>query len=199
MEIVRKKNKLVFGIGVNDANYRVAWHSEGKKEQCQIYTKWKSMLMRCYCEKYLSKKPTYSDCSVHPEWLVFSKFKAWMEQQDWQGKQLDKDLLFHGNKTYCPETCVFIDAKTNLFLTDNAVNRGDYPIGACWNAEKNKFQAFCRNPLTKKTEHLGYFPTPEVAHAAWRQRKHEFACQLAETQSDPRVAKALRERFAPLN
>lgn len=49
-----------------------------------------------------------SGCSVCEEWLTFSNFKRWMEQQDYEGKALDKDLLVSQNKTYSSETCVFV-------------------------------------------------------------------------------------------
>jgi hypothetical protein len=60
-----------------------------------------------------------------------------------------------------------------------------------------RFRSYCGNPFTGKVEHLGYFNNPEDAHEAWRQRKHELACRYADEQADERVAKALRERFAP--
>ena len=32
--------------------------------------------------------------------------------------------------------------------------------------------------MSKNTEHLGYFDTPEAAHAAWLKRKLELALEL---------------------
>ena len=39
-----------------------------------------------------------------------------MEQQDYIGKVLDKDLKVTGNKIYSPETCLFISPKVNGYL-----------------------------------------------------------------------------------
>lgn len=109
--------KLVCGVGINDADYVFQkWETiivNGKRKQkliweCDFYRTWKSMLARCYSIKTQERQPTYKGCSVSDEWLTFSVFKNWMEKQDWEDKQLDKDLLFEGNKVYSSETCVFV-------------------------------------------------------------------------------------------
>lgn len=192
---MRKKLKLVFGVGLNDADYHVLTKVNGKPVRCPFYQMWSNMLLRCYDEKFQDKNPTYIGCSVCDEWLVFSKFKSWMETQDWQDRQLDKDLLAVGNKVYSPNVCVFVDKATNLFTIDSGASRGKHPIGASFDNRTRKFRAQCSNPITRKNELLGYFTCPEQAHQAWRKRKHEFACQLADLQSDPRVANALRTRY----
>ena len=64
-----------------------------------------------------------------------------------------------------------------------------------WNNRDRKFTAQCNNPITKGREGCGYFDCPEKAHASWKRRKHEIACQLAELQTDQRVSKALRSRY----
>ena len=89
---------LVFGVGLNDANYTVNPVVSGKSYLCSIYSRWQGMLERCYSKKYQVLSKTYSECTVCEEWLTFSNFKTWMEQQDWKGKQLDKDIIKKGNK-----------------------------------------------------------------------------------------------------
>ena len=199
---MRKDRRLVYGIGVNDADYNVNVHemTEGKWKKiwcCPHYGTWSDMLRRCYSEKYQSRQPTYKGCSVCEEWLTFSKFKAWMEQQDWEGKQLDKDLLKVGNKCYCPEWCIFVDRKINNFVTDSGASRGEYMIGVSWNSERGKFITNCGNPFTGKQEHVGRFTNELEAHLAWKKRKRELACMLAESEycNDPRLAEALRTRY----
>jgi hypothetical protein len=197
-----KKNIKVFGIGVNDCPdpvYRTEMVN-GKQKivwVCPYYVVWKHMLERCYSEPYLKSKPTYQGCSVCPEWIYFMTFKAWMMTQDFDGKQLDKDILVEGNKVYNPEICRFVDAIVNSFLTDCSATRGEWPIGVHWKKDRSKFQAYCSNPFTKKLEHLGYFDCPEAAHEAWLKRKHELALALADLQTDPLIAEALRNRFKP--
>jgi hypothetical protein len=118
-----------------------------------------------------------------------------MEKQDWHGKQLDKDLLCYGNRVYTPVVCVFISQLTNAFLQEQSRRRGDHPLGVSIDKPAGKFRASVSNPITKSRENLGYFDYPQDAHQAWRKRKHELACRLADMQDDPRVAEALRKRY----
>ena len=199
-------NKLVCGVGVNDLGYRTQvkeWVTEngGKRIQkhvfrCKYYAAWTSMLERCYSKKYLESHPTYIDASVCREWLYASEFKKWMEQQDWHGKCLDKDIIVPRSKLYSPETCAFVLKATNSFVTASDAIRGECPTGVHLYKHTGKYQAQCGNPFTGKNEHLGYFSTPEEAHEAWRKRKNELAQLVAATESDSRVVEALRKRYS---
>lgn len=201
-----KTRKLVYGVGTNDADYAVVkWETvgyiNGKRRQktvwtCPYYQTWKNMLQRCYSAKFQERNKTYRGCTVSENWLTFSKFKSWMEKQDFEGKQLDKDLLFEGNKVYGPETCVFVTQMVNKFTNDHGVRRGDWLIGVSLDKRKDKFQSRCKNPLTKKNEFLGYFDSEQEAHEAWLKRKLELAYLLAAEQEDPRVAEALISRYS---
>lgn len=191
-----KKNKLVQGIGVNDADYAVNKCKNRKIVwRCPYYQTWKDMLKRAYSDKYKQKQPTYQGVAVCEEWYSFMRFRSWMAEQEWGGKQLDKDILFQGNRVYSSNTCVFVDKVVNTFLLDSAASRGQWPIGVYWNEQNQKFMSRCRNPFTKKDEYLGYFHCPNQAHLAWKARKHELAGKLADLQTDQRVAEALRTRY----
>lgn len=197
--------KLVFGVGVNDADYvtqvfETLGYVNGKLKQkrvwiCPYYRVWYNMIVRCYSSKFQERNPTYKGCTVSEGWLTFSVFKRWMQCQDWEGKQLDKDLLFEGNKVYSAETCVFVTQMVNSFTIDCGSARGEWLIGVYWNKEKNKFMSRCRNPFTKKQEYLGYFTSELESHQAWVKRKLELAYELAPIQTDERVAKALIEQY----
>lgn len=200
-----RTKKLIRGVGNNDADYSVTKYEttvvDGKKKQkivwfCPFYRAWESMLGRCYSDKLQERHPTYTGCSVVTEWLTFSNFKAWMLAQDWWGMQLDKDLLFEGNKVYSPESCVFVSKMVNTFITDSEASRGEWLVGVNWNKGANKFKSQCRNPFTNKKEHLGYFTCEQEAHESWLKRKLELAHLLAADQTDPRVAKALVDRYS---
>lgn len=200
-----KAKKLVYGVGINDADYVVAKYEttgyvDGKQKQklvwiCPYYRAWKSMLQRCYSYKFQERWLTYKDCSVSEEWLTFSNFKRWMEGQDWEGMQLDKDILFEGNKVYSKETCVFVTHNVNSFTLDCGASKGEWLIGVYWDKGAGKFKSMCSNPFTKKREHIGYFTCEQEAHQAWLKRKLELAHELSAIQTDERVAKALTERY----
>lgn len=118
-----------------------------------------------------------------------------MVEQDWEGLQLDKDLLVNGSKVYSRETCVFVSNQVNIFLTERGNDRGEWPIGVNWDNGVKKFIARCNNPFTGKRDHLGYFLCCKEAHAAWLAKKLEHAHALAGIQKDTRVAIALIERY----
>lgn len=197
--------RLVFGVGINDADYVVMkretiGYVNGRRKQklvwiCPYYQTWKAMIERCYSTKYQKTHPTYNGCSVSEEWLRFSNFKRWMEKQDWECKQLDKDILFEGNKVYSAEACVFVTSMVNSFTIDCGSSRGEWLIGVCWNKREGKFISQCSNPFTKKQEHFGYFTCEKEAHQTWLKRKLELAHSLAAEQTDERVSKALIERY----
>lgn len=187
--------KLVRGVGVNDADYAVCPTVNGRSVWCPFYQAWVGMLMRCYDTKFQARHSTYIGCTVCDDWLITSNFKKWMESQDWQGMELDKDLLVVGNKFYSPETCTFVDSLTNNFTTDSGASRGEWPLGVDFHKSTGKFRSQCRNHLTGQNEHLGIFTCPEEAHLAWKKRKHELACQLADLQTDERAASALKMRY----
>ena len=198
--------KLVHGMGTNDADYVVQrketiGYVDGKRKQklvwiCKYYQAWKGMIQRCYSAKYQKSRPTYAGCSVSEEWLTFSNFKAWMVAQDWEGKQLDKDLLIEGNKVYSPETCAFVTQMVNSFTIDSGAARGEWLIGVNWDKGTNKFRARCHNPFSGEQENLGLVTCELEAHNAWLKRKLELAHELAAIQTDPRVAKALINRYS---
>lgn len=201
-----KPKKLVHGVGNNDADYvtqklETIGYVDGKQKQklvwsCPYYQSWKRMLERCYSTKMQERYPNYKGCSVSEEWLTFSVFKMWMEGQDWEGLHLDKDLLFEGNKIYSAETCVFVTPLVNTFTSDCGASRGDWLIGVCWDKTAGKFKSSCSNPFTKERKHLGYFTCEQEAHQAWLTRKLDLAHELAAIQTDPRIAKALIDRYS---
>jgi len=192
--------KLVYGVGINDADYAITENIvvDGKNIQmwiCPFYRRWKSMLGRCYGQKPLSKNPSYNGCYVLPQWHYFMTFRSWMEKQDWQGKELDKDLLVPGNKIYGPESCVFISQGLNKFLTEVKPSISRYPVGVTFKKRLNKFQAQCHDIIQDKNQYLGLYETAQEAHQAWLSFKLEQAKILAGQQSDPRVAEALISRY----
>ena len=142
----RKKNKLVYGWGVNDVSYEVTRCEvvNGKKKQtwvCPYYKKWRNIIRRCFDPKYQERKPTYKGCTVCEDWKYFSNFIKWVDSQpnkDWMNCEPDKDFLSIGDKHYSPDTVVFISQKVNSFIKDRSIARGGYMIGVsyCHNQKK---------------------------------------------------------------
>lgn len=172
---VPRKRGLVAGVGINDADYVTSITETRKNElgvyvkktiwQCPYFSRWCSMLHRAYTH---IDRPTYEGCSVSDEWVRFSNFKQWMEIQDWDGLELDKDLLVEGNKVYSAQTCVFIPQYLNVPISVGRRNSkhgpGIYIIG-------KKFVA--KMTVEGSSLEIGRFKTKEEAVIAYRQAKAE--------------------------
>lgn len=200
VEKVASKNSLanrrpVQGVGINDAVYSVRLiNKDGKRSMCPYYKVWSSMLKRCYDKKFHKKQPTYEGCWVCEEWKVFSVFRKWMEEQDWRGKQLDKDLLVFGNKSYNPVVCTFLPNKVNMLITSGKAKGS--PMGTWWDRSRGKYQAYC-NRLDGTRKNLGRFTSVNVAEAAHCRYKASVLVQASLDESlyiAPHVMRALQDR-----
>lgn len=185
-----RKPKLVCGVGVNDADYVVQpSDADGKRRVCPYYRVWKAMLERAYSQKRHAVSPTYTDVTVCEEWHSFMAFRAWMETQDWEGKQLDKDIIVPGNKVYSPAMCAFVSGQINSLLLDCSARRGKWPIGVTFDKAGSKFYAQIKEGGKKR--HLGLFTTPKAAHLAWQKAKVRIVRTAAHECDDPRVSAGL--------
>lgn len=186
------KRKLVFGVGVNDAEYKISYlDNKGKTYFCPYHKRWRGMIERGYSEKWKETHTTYKDVTVCEEWHTFSTFKLWMEKQDWVGKQLDKDIIVPNNKVYSPETCVFVSHRVNTLLLSCGSSRGLYKQGVTYLklSKENNFQARYNSAGIRK--HIGNFPTEDQAYEAYVTYKHALILQVADEQEDIRVKNGL--------
>lgn len=184
--------KLIYGIGINDAGYTIQKEINGKQVMCPFYQRWKGMMARSYCKKIHARQPTYIGASVCEEWLTFSKFKKWMETQEWEGNDLDKDIIKPGNKIYAPEFCCFVSRRINGLLNDCRAKRGDLPIGVYYQKDRKDYRARCWDGMGFQLS-LGEFSTPNEAHKAYIKCKVEIINSIASQQNDLRIANGLRK------
>ena len=193
--------RLIMGVGIKDITYKVKISRlVGNKNiviwRCPYYNRWEKMLKRCYSNNYHLSNPTYKDCTVCEEWLTFSNFRGWMEKQQFEGMELDKDILTIGNKVYSPTTCVFVHKKVNAFLLEGGSSK-ELPLGVSWHRKDKKFRARARNPISGCAEYLGNFSETRTAHIAWCNRKLKFIDLLVEEGycTEGVISEALRYRF----
>ena len=95
------------------------------------YAHWRNMLTRCYDEKYKKKKQCYNGCIVCDEWLCYANFEKWFDKNYYivnnEIMNLDKDILIKNNKTYSPETCVFVPVSINdLFVKGSRGKKNEH-------------------------------------------------------------------------
>ena len=202
---------IVRGVGINDSDLPTSYRKipeerlpsgRLKRISCPYYQAWGNMLARSYSISFKGKHPTYKECIVCEEWLLFSNFKSWMETQDWEGNQLDKDYLVRGNKIYSPNTCIFLHPIVNKFLGDTAGNRGDYLLGCSYKEANKKYIADCSNPFSYgASKYVGSYLNELEAHLAWKKRKHEYSCSLATSDLvwDYRIKELLLTRYKNYN
>lgn len=173
--------KPVYGHGINDTEYVF---------ETKDYKIWRNMLERCYCEKTQKRFPTYKGCTVCDKWKTFSNFKKWFHEHYIDGWELDKDILFKGNKEYSFDKCCFVPHEINSMFTKSEAKRGDYPIGV--SKHGNGFRA--RVLTLNKTVNIGTYKTAEEAFDAYKRVKEEYIRLIAEKWKEklnPRVYNAL--------
>ncbi len=167
----------VYGVGyIGEGSYKTSISGKHTKD----YASWKRMLGRCYSKLELKKNPTYIEVTVCEQWHNFQNFAQWHEE-NWKDHMdsswdLDKDILFKGNKIYSPETCCFVPQEINNLLCKANSIRGKYPIGV--KKEGRRFEAklyINNNPI-----HLGYFDTPEEAFQAYKTAKEAHIKEKAD-------------------
>lgn len=147
----------------------------------QVFCVWRRVLTRgLYNKGYISKYPTYKDCSVCDEWLTFSKFKKWFEDPVngyKEGYHLDKDILIKGNKVYGPDTCCFVPKEINyIFKKGKQHKNSSCPIGV--HIYKDRFVS----QLSRYNERvfIGCFNDAITAFIAYKSAKEAYIKEVAE-------------------
>lgn len=179
--------KLIYGVGINDADYMIMIKSGRSRIMCPFYSRWSCVLSRVLSESFQKTKPTYKGCTLSEEWLVFSSFRKWMIQQDWEGNDLDKDILFPGNRNYGPDECAFVSRRVNELLCNRGKAAGKYKKGVRY--YRGKYVAAFN--IGDKNIYLGTFNTEEEASQAYNKGKAEEIIKVSKEQTDPRVTEGL--------
>lgn len=135
---------------------------------------WNDMNSRCYNEKLHKRHPGYKGCSVCEYWLNDKeRFYKWVEDNYYtagsEQMDLDKDILFKGNKVYSPETCIFVPHTINTLLINCKRKRGKYPLGVYYEKKKGKYRAEMN--MDGRAVKLGYFHTAEEAFMEYKRHK----------------------------
>ena len=150
----------------------------------ESYLKWHDMINRCYNAKFHERQPQYKGCTVCEEWLNYSNFKVWYDKNKIAGTSLDldKDILFKGNKMYSPETVAFVPHAINTLFLNCKKNRGALPIGVSFSERDKKYSA--EMSFMGRQIKLGTFDTAESAFARYKKYKEDFIKDLAEQYKD---------------
>ena len=157
----------IYGYGINDLV---------DESHSLAYNIWHKMLERCYDKQYKIKHPTYKFCTACEEWLLFSNFKKWFDENYIDGYQLDKDILIKGNKVYSPQTCCFVPSKINSLFT--YVKNENENVGVIFRKGIYEVQMSFGNSTPK---YIGSFKNKKDAVEFYKKEKKKFVTDIART------------------
>lgn len=167
------------------------------KTHRKIYNMWINIKQRCYNPKLWVRNPCYVGCTMHDDWLYdFSQFAHDVEKMVGSGlpkRDIDKDILYKGNKIYSKDTCILVPREINLLLTYNQSNNGSMPVGVSYYPNNHKqYRAYMSR--YGRNINLGHYDTPEEAYQAYKNGKEEYIKEVANkyhNELDPRAYLAL--------
>lgn len=171
----RSKNSAGY-IGVGKFN---------SKEHKEAYHKWASILQRCentdYATNIDKSIASYKNCSVCDEWLNFQNFAEWYYDNYYNCENeplcIDKDILFHGNNIYSPQTCILIPRRLNLLFIKELKRRGNLLIGA---QRKSRGDGFISTLSTSNgVKYIGTFNDEMSAFQAYKREKELYIKKVA--------------------
>lgn len=184
----------VHGVGVNDVEHVTEWVIEGQRYCCPFYSTWREMLKRCYSRRYQETRPQYKGCTVCEGWLRLSWFESWMSYHDWEGKELDKDILGDG-KLYSSGNCCFVPHWLNTLFKGTYKNASG-PKGI-WQAQNGKYRVHA--PLSPgKQRTVGYFDSVEEAMVARWEAQREYILGRVKDYPDRKIRDAVIRRVQTL-
>lgn len=177
--IVNPFTKTLFGRGFLGVGSYVA-KREG--HDTKEYVVWSGMFWRCYSENRLIRNPTYRGSEVADLWANYQNFAEWYCNKpqyhlDWQ---VDKDLLFPGNKIYSPEKCCLLPPEINSFLADKRPKENGLPPGVHWGRKEGKYKAQIKDRFSKNQRLLGMSDDPDELFILYKNAKESQALYLAE-------------------
>jgi len=184
-----KLRKPKWGVGINDI-----LESSQAPHIKPFYKTWQNLIMRCYNPSFQKGRyVVYRGYTVHPDWHKFSNFKTWMEKQDWQGKELDKDVLGEGEKIYSPDTCAFVSIYTNRVFRKFERKNRNIKIDTRQPHYKNRKRYSVCISKFGKVKYFGHYYTIEEAKKEERKPYSQYIRELSDYETDPRIkAKLLK-------
>ena len=172
--------RSIYGVGyLGEGEYKVKENGKNKKE----YKIYQNMLQRCYDPKYQERYPTYKGCTVEDYLLNFQHMVEWIKENYYEvpgeRMELDKDILYKGNKIYSRETCIFVPQRINNLFTKSDKSRGKDPIGVDQLPSGN-YRVYCNNRYGKRVS-LGTYKTKEEAFQVYKNYKEKVIKEVIDS------------------
>jgi hypothetical protein len=171
---------MVYGIGYCSEKINRYSNTDDKS-----FLTWRNMLKRCYSSEKKYENYREQGIVVCEEWLDFSVFRKWYDRNYYEipaeDMSLDKDIIHHGNRVYCPENCIFVPKLINQLFVSNKLKRGNLPIGVYYNKKKKCFISCCSiNGKNHQKEHRDVL----AAFECYKKEKENHIKDIAEAYKD---------------
>ena len=173
------KKGIIHGWGINNSTYPVSEAQPGKKGRkfCAYYKLWGSVLSRGLSPTKETNPHmlAYKGVTISDDFKYFMDFREWcitqgLSEDNRRDIQLDKDLLFFGNKEYSKKNCCFVPGFLNALLIACDTKRGEFPIGVTLHDKKNR-NFIGQMAIDCKINVLGFNKDPMVVHRYWQLAK----------------------------
>jgi len=135
-----------------------------------FYQTWMSLLERIFSPVSIKKHPTYEGCTISDEWLCFDTFQkdckkliGYEEKEKYTdiNFEMDKDVLFHGNKHYSKENCIWLPRKLNSFCS-NFYSTNKTGFEGVFITKHKRYRA--RVSINGISKDIGFYKTPIEAY-----------------------------------
>lgn len=149
------------------------------KSNKKAYTIWHGIYNRCYCydsayEESFMCELWKNDKDAFAEWWSSEYYEVPGESMT-----VDKDLLFPGNKEYCPEKCCILPQTLNTMLSNCKKHRlpkwkksrMNLPLGVRYDSSKNMYYGEIKPFGYDEIVRLRDWNTPEEAFAEYKKHK----------------------------
>lgn len=171
-QIKNPYDKTTYGVGYLGTGKYMA-KADGKV--VESYNVWHDMIRRCYSEKSKEKFQAYFHiCMVSKLWHNYQNFAEWFNKNKYEvdGRiHIDKDILYPGNKIYCPDTCLLVPQRINMLFLNKPNKRG-FPNGI-YTTKSGKYSVvYCG-------EKLGTYKTLNDAYCVYADAKKMAIIRIA--------------------
>lgn len=163
----RRKNRKIYGKGINDADYQTWVKINEDILYCPIYYLWRGIIYRT-TNHFQNIVGIYAGTTLDPRWISFMAFRAWFIPRYKEDYQVDKDLI-SDTRVYGPDTCVMVPNWLNSFLSGPTMKTPNQKSVGSTLLPSGKYGSEFGDLS------LGSFNTQRQAHYAWRKAKRQYA------------------------